>query len=114
MTKVALEAAELLEHDGISAEVVDLRTLVPLDVETLIDSARKTGRVLCLSQAPKTGCYAEHIASEIQARSLDALKAPIGILAAKEVPPPMSQVLEQAKLPNAESAAEAARALLAR
>jgi 2-oxoisovalerate dehydrogenase E1 component len=114
MTKVALEAAELLEHDGISAEVVDLRTLVPLDVETLIDSARKTGRVLCLSQAPKTGCYAEHIASEIQARSLDALKAPIGILAAKEVPPPMSQVLEQANLPNAESAAEAARALLAR
>jgi 2-oxoisovalerate dehydrogenase E1 component len=115
MAEIARQAAERLQVDlGISAEVVDPRTLVPLDVETIAASARKTGRVLCLSQAPKTGCFAEHIAHEIQARAFGSLKAPIAILAAQEVPPPMSQVLEQANLPSVETTVKAALALLGR
>jgi 2-oxoisovalerate dehydrogenase E1 component len=115
MAEIARQAAERLQADhGISAEVVDPRTLVPLDVETIVSSVRKTGRVLCLCQAPKTGCFAEHIAHEIQLRALDALKAPIAILAAQEVPPPMSQVLEQANLPNVESTVKAVMDLMRR
>jgi pyruvate dehydrogenase E1 component beta subunit len=115
MAEIARQAAERLQDEhGVGAEVVDPRTLVPLDVETIAASARKTGRVLCLSQAPKTGCFAEHIAHEIQARAFGALKAPIAILAAQGVPPPMSQVLEQANLPNVETTVKAAMDLLQR
>jgi len=115
MAEIARQAAERLQADhGVSAEVVDPRTLVPLDVDTIAASARKTGRVLCISQAPKVGCFAEHIAHEIQLRAFDALKAPVAIFAAQSVPPPMSQALEQANLPNVESTVKAAMDLLAR
>jgi len=112
MAKVAMEAAERLAADGVEAEVIDPRTLVPLDLEAIVTSVRKTGRLLVLSQAPARGSFAEHIAFEVQSRHQHALRAPIAIAAALPVPPPMSPPLEQAHLPNASSVADAVRRLL--
>ena len=92
-------------RDGISAEVIDPRTLVPLDVETIRASVRKTGRVVIVDEAPAT-CSA---ASEISAllaedpETFRALKAPIRRVCAAPVPVPYSPPLEQAALPNRES-----------
>jgi len=113
MVQVAMGAAELLEsRDGVSAEVVDIRTLCPLDLDTLVKSAEKTGRVIALSQAPRTGCFAEHIAYELQERLFDKLKAPIRIAAAYDVPPPMAQSLERENIPDAEKVARIAAQIL--
>jgi len=98
----ALEAAALAEKHGVSVEVVDPRTLVPLDEKTLCDSARRTGRALCVSQAPGTGCFGEHIAFVIQGNCFDALKKPVALVAAREVPPPMAPSLENENLPGPE------------
>jgi len=111
MARVAMDAAARLVGDGIEAEVIDPRTLVPLDLETIVSSVRRTGHLLVLSQAPARGSVAEHIAYEVQERCHNALRAPVGIAAALPVPPPMSPALEQAHLPHAASVAAAARRL---
>ncbi len=103
MTNVALQAAELLAAKGIEAEVIDLRSLVPMDRETVVASACKTSKVVVLSQAPSCCSFAEHIAFEITSHAYDSLTAPVRILSAAAVPPPMSPVLEHAYLPNAEN-----------
>jgi len=98
----ALNAAEMAASEGISVEVVDPRTLIPLDEETIFDSVRKTGRLICVCQAPRTGCFAEHIAFKVQQQCFDALEAPIEIVAAHDVPPPMAPTLEAENLPGPE------------
>ena len=70
-----LEAAEALEEEGISVEVVDPRTLIPLDEETIAASVNRTGRALVVQQAPYTGCFGEHIAHRVMERCWDDLKA---------------------------------------
>jgi len=102
MAKVALQAAEMLSQKGIEAEVVDLRSLVPLDVETIVASVRKTSRAVVLSQASECCSFAEHVACQITTNAFACLKAPVGIVAAPGVPSPMSPVLERAYLPDAE------------
>jgi len=114
MTRVAREAAARLAAEGIEAEVVDPRTLVPLDVETIVASVQRTGRLLVLSQAPARGSFAEHIAFQIQLRALDALQAPIVIEAAAPVPPPMARTLEAAHLPGPDSVVRVVHRLLGR
>jgi len=97
----ALQAADMVAREhGIECEVVDPRTLVPLDVETIANSVRKTGRLLCVTQAPATGCFPEHIAYKVQEQCFDSLKAPARIVAAYDVPPPMAQSLEEENLPS--------------
>ena len=113
MAKIAMEAAARLADEGILAEVIDPRTLVPLDLDTIAASVGRTGRLLVLSQAPAAGSFAEHIAFEMQQRCHDALRVPVAIAAALPVPPPMSPALEGAYLPTAGSVAAAARRLLA-
>jgi len=98
----AMEAAERLADDGISVEVVDPRTLVPLDVETITNSVRKTGRLVVVQQAPERGCFGEHIAYQVQQRVFADLRAPIKIVAAHNVPPPMAAPLENENLPSVE------------
>ena len=107
MTKVALAAAELLAGDGVAAEVIDLRSLVPLDTDTLTESVRKTRRAVVLSQAPRRCSLAEHVAAEITERMFDTLAGPVRIVSAAEVPPPMSPTLEDAFMPNAERVRQA-------
>ena len=97
----AIEAAEKLAEQGISAEVIDLRSLVPLDKETIIESIKKTNYAVCLSQAPETGCFSEHVIRQIQYNAFDYLDAPIELIAAPDIPPPMSPPLEAEFMPSA-------------
>ncbi|HEY3418849.1 MAG TPA: dehydrogenase E1 component subunit alpha/beta [Armatimonadota bacterium] len=97
---VAQEAAELAAQEGISCEVIDLRTLIPMDEETILASLKKTGRLLCVNQAPKTGCFAEHIVARLQEIGFEYFKGPAQIVAAYDCPPPMAATLEQEFQPN--------------
>ncbi|MGI5816573.1 MAG: alpha-ketoacid dehydrogenase subunit alpha/beta [Armatimonadota bacterium] len=108
----ALEAAEALAEEGISVEVVDPRTLIPLDEETIAASVNKTGRALVVQQAPYTGCFGEHIAHRIMERCWDALQAPVRIVASYDVPPPMAAPLEEENIPSVEKIADRIRELV--
>jgi 2-oxoisovalerate dehydrogenase E1 component len=105
-------AAEMLEKEGISMEIIDPRTLIPLDLETITTSVKKTGRLLAVCQAPRTGCFAEHIAYRVQKEVFKSLKAPVEVIAAHDVPPPMAAPLEMENLPDAKRIAAAARAMI--
>jgi len=100
MLPKALRAADLLEKEGINAEVVDLRTLVPLDKETILKSVGKTGKVVIVHEAVRTGGFAGEIAAIIADEGFDLLNAPIKRVTAPDTPVPFSPVLEQAFLPN--------------
>ncbi len=113
MLNTSLAAAEVLvREDGISVEVIDPRTLIPLDIETLTRSAQKTGRVMVVLQAPEIGCFGEHIIYEIQQRVFKDLKVPPKIVGARNVPPPMAQTLENDNIPSVERIVFEARKLL--
>jgi len=112
MTFRALEAAEQLASEGIEVEVVDPRTLKPLDKETLIRSVSKTGRVLIVHEAPITGGVGAELAAVIaDSEAFDYLDAPIRRLAGRNVPIPYNRTLEQAAVPQVEDIVAAARAL---
>ncbi len=100
----ALAVAEELAREGISLEVVDPRTLVPMDVETVLASVRKTGRVVIVDEAPATCSAASELAALIaeDPETFRALKAPVRRLCAVPVPVPYSPSLERAALPNRE------------
>ncbi len=98
----AMAAAELAAEQGISVEVVDPRTLRPLDVDTIAGSVKKTGRLLVVQQAPSVGCYGEHICYAVQDRCFADMKAPARLVAAHDVPPPMAGTLEDENLPSPE------------
>jgi pyruvate dehydrogenase E1 component beta subunit len=111
MVQVALGAAKLLEEAGISAEVIDPRTLWPLDEKTLINSARKTSRVIVMDEGyGRYGVTAE-IASVISEGAFFDLEAPVKKLGAMHVPIPFSPPLEDATVPTEQSVFEAARAM---
>jgi len=109
----ALKAADRLKAEsGVSAEVVDLRSLVPLDLETVLRSVQKTGRCVVVSQAVHIGSYTAEVASTLQQEAFDYLDAPIVRLGAKNGITPQSHVLEAAFFPNADDIVAAARAIL--
>lgn len=97
---IAEEAAALAAEEGISCEVIDLRTLIPMDEETVLNSIKKTGRLLCVNQAPKTGCFSEHIVARMQEIGFEYFKGPAQIVAAYDCPPPMAATLEKEFQPN--------------
>jgi pyruvate dehydrogenase E1 component beta subunit len=99
MLHVALEAAELAAPSGINLEVVDIRTLLPFDIETITASVQKTGRVIILHEACKTCGFGAEIAAQIAERSILHLKAPIIRVAGYDVPFPL--ILEDEYMPNA-------------
>ena len=103
MVQRALEAAEQLAEEGISVEVIDLRTLKPLDMETVAASVRKTGRVVGVTEACKTGSFISELAARIQEDLFDWLDGPVVRVAAADVPVPMSEPLEDAAIPNVEA-----------
>ncbi len=111
MVWVALEAAEVLAEEGLSVEIVDLRTLLPLDEETVLESVRKTSRALVLHEATLTGGVGGEIAARIAERAFEHLDAPVARIAAPDTPVPFSPPLEEAFLPNAAMVAERARQL---
>ncbi|MBK7170684.1 MAG: alpha-ketoacid dehydrogenase subunit beta [Gammaproteobacteria bacterium] len=113
MVERSLAAAERLAAQGIEAEVIDLRSLVPLDWELVLDSVRRTHRALIVHEAAKTAGPGAEIAAQIQERVFFELEAPILRVAAKDVPLPQHGELEQLCIPSVDEIAAAARHLCA-
>ena len=109
MVSSALSAANSLAREGISAELIDPRTLVPLDKQTLLDSVRKTGRLVTVEEGCLTGGVGAEITALVTSEAWDDLKGPVIRVAAKDQPVPFSPVLEAACAPNAQTIASAAR-----
>jgi pyruvate/2-oxoglutarate/acetoin dehydrogenase E1 component len=111
MLHTALEAAEAAAKDGISVEVLDLRTLLPLDEEAILTTAAKTGKVIVLHEATRTGGPGGEVAALIAERVFEHLDAPIVRMAPPDTPVPYSPPLEETFLPNADKVGKAIRAL---
>jgi acetoin:2,6-dichlorophenolindophenol oxidoreductase subunit beta len=112
MVYVALEAADLLEQEGVSAEVVDPRTLMPLDRETLVASVVKTGRALVVDEGHTSYGVSAELAAVLADEAFWHLDAPVKRLAAMDVPIPFSPVLEDETVPTPERVLEVAKALV--
>jgi pyruvate/2-oxoglutarate/acetoin dehydrogenase E1 component len=112
MVGKALKAAEQLAEEGIELEVIDPRTLVPLDEETILNSVKKTGRLIVSHEAYTRGGYAAEIVARVVDAAFDYLDAPPLRVCARDVPVPYSAVLETAALPQVEDLVAAARALV--
>jgi len=110
----SLVAAGQLAAEGIDAEVVDLRTLSPLDIDTVVTSVRKTNRVIVAHEAVKFGGFGAEVAAQIQEQAFDYLDAPVGRVAAPYSPIPFTPALESKYVPDAAAIAAGARQALAR
>jgi pyruvate/2-oxoglutarate/acetoin dehydrogenase E1 component len=109
-----LEAADTLSAEGIEAEVIDLRSLRPLDDETIMASVRKTRRAVIVDEGWRSGSLAAEICTRIVEQAFWDLDAPIGRVCSEEVPIPYPRHLEQAAIPQPEKIVAAARAVLGR
>jgi 2-oxoisovalerate dehydrogenase E1 component beta subunit len=113
MVWTALEAAEVLERDGISLEVVDLRTLLPYDEQCVLSSVRKCSKVVLLHEDTRIGGLAGELAAVIAEKAFEDLDGPIVRVSAPDTPVPFSPPLEEYFLPNVQKIADAARQLAA-
>ena len=110
----AVEAVRQVEReDGVSIELVDLRSIVPLDVDLITQSVERTSRALVTCEAPRTGCFGQTIVGEIVRRAFDSLDAPVELVAAADTPVPFAPALEAAHLPTVEKLVAAIRKTLA-
>ena len=114
MVSRALEAAQQLEKEGISVEVIDPRTLVPFDKETVFNSLRKTHHAVIVEESNKTAGIGAELAAMIQEEMYDELDGPVGRVAALDVPIPYNIALEKYVIHDAACIVEAVRAQLAR
>jgi pyruvate/2-oxoglutarate/acetoin dehydrogenase E1 component len=112
MVHVAVEAADALAAEGVSAEVVDLRTLAPLDRDTILSSVAKTSKAIVLHEASRTGGIGGEIAAIIGEEAFEYLDGPVTRVASLDVPVPFSPPLEKACLPNVEKLVAAAKRLV--
>lgn len=113
MALVCMEAAEELEGDGISAEVIDVRSLLPLDTDTIFESVKKTHRAVVLYEDWRSGGFGAEIASRIQESCFDYLDAPVGRVGGLNVPMPYARNLELECIPNKEDLIAKVREVLA-
>ena len=102
MVYTADEAAQQLESDGVSVEIIDLRTVMPWDKEAVLESARKTSKVLVLHEDTHTGGFGAEIAATIGEEAFEDLDAPIKRVTAPDTPVPFSPPLEKAFIPQVE------------
>ena len=110
MLERVIQAAEEVAEEGIDVEVVDPRTLIPLDLDMIVDSVKKTGKLMLVNDAYKTGGFIGEIATKVtESEAFDYLDHPIVRLASEDVPVPYARVLEQAILPDVEKIKEAIR-----
>ncbi len=114
MVHVALDAANVLAQEGIEAEVIDLRTLRPLDMETVVESVKKTHRALIVEETHKFGGFAGEVAAQVQQEAFDYLDGPVGRVAGEEVPVPYSAALEPLSIPDTQKVAAAVHGLVGR
>jgi len=108
----SLNAAEELSRDGVSCEVIDPRTLVPLDIDSLVNSVKKTGRLIVVSEACSRGSVASDISARVTERAFKYLKAPVKIVAGLNTPIPYNSALEEASIPQVTDIVEAAKKML--
>ncbi|MEK7870479.1 MAG: transketolase C-terminal domain-containing protein, partial [Nitrospirota bacterium] len=113
MVHLALEAAQQLSKEGIEVEVVDLRTLIPLDTDTIYASVRKTSKAIMLHEDNKTGGIGAEIAARLAEECFDCLDGPIIRIAPPDTPVPFSTPLEEFFLPKTSDIVSAARRLAA-
>ncbi|HXG02078.1 MAG TPA: alpha-ketoacid dehydrogenase subunit beta, partial [Candidatus Binatia bacterium] len=111
MVQRALAAAEELEREGLSVEVIDPRTLHPLDEATILGSVEKTGRLVIAHEAVKRGGFGAEVAALVSEKAIDCLDAPIVRVAARHVPMPYNDTLERATIPSQQDIAAAIRGL---
>ncbi len=109
MLGVAMGAAEMLSREGIETEIVDLRTLAPLDKETILNSVAKTGRLIVLHEATRTGGFAGEIAAVVMEEGFKHLKAPLRRVTGPDIPVPASPPLEQFYIPDENDLVRAAK-----
>jgi len=112
MVQRALKAATRLAGEGIEVEVIDLRSLVPLDLATVLASVRKTNRVVVAHEACRTGGWGAEVAAAIQEQAFDHLDAPVQRVGAKHAPVPYSKPLEDFVLPDEEAIVGAVRVVM--
>jgi pyruvate dehydrogenase E1 component beta subunit len=108
----AMAAAEKLAADGIEAEVVDLRTIRPMDIATVVESVKKTNRCVCVEEGFPQFSVTSELAAQIMTHAFDYLDAPVARVAGKDVPMPYAANLEKLALPNADEVVAAAKAVL--
>ena len=101
MAVEALAAAEQLEGEGIDCEVIDLRTVSPIDIDTVLESARKTNRIVVVHEAVRSGGLGAEVAAQVQEHAFDHLDAPVARVGAPFAPVPFSPALESAYVPDA-------------
>jgi pyruvate dehydrogenase E1 component beta subunit len=109
MVHRALEAASALAKEGVDCEVIDLRTLSPLDMDTVLESVEKTGRLVCVDEANPRCSIAADISAQVAQQAFSALKGPIEMVTAPHAPVPFSPVLEDAYIPSAAQIAAAVK-----
>jgi pyruvate dehydrogenase E1 component beta subunit len=114
MATESLLAAEQLSGEGIDCEVIDLRTLHPLDMDTVLASVRKTNRVVIVHEAVRSAGLGAEIAARVQEEAFDHLDAPVARIGAPFAPVPFSPSLEAAYVPDAERIAAEVRSVLHR
>lgn len=112
MTHLSLQAAEILEKDGINVEIVDLRTVKPMDTATIIESVKKTNRLLCVQETWLTCGVAAEVSAIVAEQAFDYLDAPIRRLGSKDCPAPFAPELEKFVLPSVEKIVQAVREML--
>jgi 2-oxoisovalerate dehydrogenase E1 component len=105
----ALEAAETLSKEGLEVEVVDLRTLKPLDIDTIVTSVKKTGRLVCVSEAYENTGFINEVMMQVNEQAFDYLDAPMVRVASANVPVPRSEILEDNAIPNVDRIMAACR-----
>jgi pyruvate dehydrogenase E1 component beta subunit len=110
---IALAAAEALDAEGVSAEVIDLRCLVPLDIATVLGSVARTSRILIVEENPYQGGWGGTVASIVADEGFESLDAPVRRIAAACVPLPFADVLEDEVIPTVEKVVDAIRRLAA-
>ncbi|HZT51095.1 MAG TPA: transketolase C-terminal domain-containing protein, partial [Stellaceae bacterium] len=111
MVQAALEAAEALAQEGISAEVIDLRTLRPLDLDTIVASVRKTNRIVSVEEGWPFAGIGSELAALVMEQAFDWLDAPLKRVAGKDVPLPYAANLEHLALPQVPDIVAAAKAV---
>jgi pyruvate dehydrogenase E1 component beta subunit len=114
MVQKSLAAADMLAKHGISAEVIDPRTLAPLDVSTIVNSVKKTGGLVLVDQAPRHASVAIIIAGEISEHAFSYLKAPVRLVTAADTPVPFSEPMENFVLPDEKKIVQAVKSVLER
>jgi len=109
MTDESLKAAELLSNDGVDCEVIDLRTVSPFDIQTVVQSVMKTSRAVVVHEAVRFSGLGAEITAQIQELAFDYLDAPVGRVGAPYSPVPFSPILESHYVPDAEQIISAVR-----